>query len=355
VSAVLAATVVIGAGIAACLGTRALIPLLRRAAVLDRPNERSSHHIPTPRGGGLAVIAASLASWLVLIAAGMAPITLLAVIAGAGALAAISWLDDLRGLSPAVRLGAQGAAVALGIVAAMPGGAVFQNWLPPGLDMAAAALLWVWFVNLYNFMDGIDGIAGSEAAAIGIGLALFAVTGVGHDPALAAPGSVIPGGVIPGAVIAAAAIGFLVWNWAPARIFLGDVGSVPLGYLLGFLLLAAAARGHWKIALILPLYFLADATITLLRRLVRGERIWLPHREHFYQQAVRRGLGHATVVRRVIAADAILIGAGWAAENLSGGIGLAVAAATVLVLLASLAGRGGSAYTAPGTADGGQQ
>jgi UDP-N-acetylmuramyl pentapeptide phosphotransferase/UDP-N-acetylglucosamine-1-phosphate transferase len=342
----IAAIVVIGmAGMAACLGTRALIPVLRRAAVLDRPNERSSHEIPTPRGGGIAVIAAALAAWLVLITAGAAPVSLLAVIAGAAALAAISWLDDLRGLPPAMRLGVQCAAVAIGIFAAMPEGAVFQGWLPSGLDRAAAALLWVWFVNLYNFMDGIDGIAGSETAAIGVGLALFAVAGVGHDPALAALA----------AAVAAAAVGFLVWNWAPARIFLGDVGSVPLGYLLGFLLLAAAARGYWKVALILPLYFLADATITLLRRLARGERIWLPHRQHFYQQAVRRGLGHAAIVRRVIAANVILIGAGWAAENVSGPAGLAVAAATVLVLLASLAGRNGRAYTAPGTANGGHE
>ncbi|MGD9614190.1 MAG: glycosyltransferase family 4 protein [Alphaproteobacteria bacterium] len=324
-SAVLAATVVIAAGIAACLGTRALIPLLRRAAVLDRPNERSSHEIPTPRGGGIAVVGASLAAWLILIATGTAPLSLLAVIAGAAALALISWLDDLRGLSPAVRLGAQCAAVALGLVAALPEGAVFQGWLPPALDRAAAALLWLWFVNLYNFMDGIDGMAGSEAAAIGIGLALFAVTGVGHDPA-------------PAAAIAAAALGFLVWNWAPARIFLGDVGSVPLGYLLGFLLLAAATRGHWKIALILPLYFLADATITLLRRLARGERVWLPHREHFYQQAVRRGLGHEAVMRRVIAANLVLIACGLAAEAGHAAIALIAAVFCVLILLASLRG-----------------
>ncbi|HEX2151553.1 MAG TPA: glycosyl transferase, partial [Stellaceae bacterium] len=106
-ASVLAITVIGAAGIVACLGTLALIPVLRRAAVLDRPNERSSHQIPTPRGGGIAVIAASLASWLVLVAAGAAPLSLLAVIAGAAALAAISWLDDLRDLSPAVRLGAQ--------------------------------------------------------------------------------------------------------------------------------------------------------------------------------------------------------------------------------------------------------
>ena len=172
--------IIVGAGLAACLGTRALIPALRRAAVLDRPNERSSHEVPTPRGGGLAVIAALLAAWLGLIAIGAASTTLLPAIAGAAALAVISWLDDLRGLSPAVRLGAQCAAVAFGI-AAMPEGAVFQFWLPPWLDRAAAALVWVWFVNLYNFMDGIDGLAGTETAAIGIGLALFAVIGVGRD------------------------------------------------------------------------------------------------------------------------------------------------------------------------------
>jgi UDP-N-acetylmuramyl pentapeptide phosphotransferase/UDP-N-acetylglucosamine-1-phosphate transferase len=346
----LAIAVIIGAGIAACVGTRALIPLLRRAAVLDRPNERSSHAVPTPRGGGIAVIGAALASWLVLIAAGAASATLLAVIAGAALLAAISWLDDLRGLSPSVRLGVQCAAVALGLLLALPEGAVFQGWLAAPLDRAAAALLWVWFVNLYNFMDGIDGIAGSETASIGIGLALFALTGIGPAPALAAPA----------AALAAAAIGFLVWNWAPARIFLGDVGSVPLGYLLGFLLLATAARGHWKLALILPLYFLADATITLLRRLILGERVWLPHREHFYQQAVRRGFPHAAVVRWVIVADAVLIGCAWIAETVSGAFGLGIAAATVLALLASLAGAGRRSYTAPDPfekrpAKGGQQ
>src|SRR5881275_2653214 len=107
----LLAAAIAAVGLIACLGTRALIPLLRRASVLDRPNERSSHAVPTPRGGGIAVVAASLAAWLVLIAAGTAPLSLLAVTAGAAMLALISWLDDLRGLSPAVRFGAQCAAV----------------------------------------------------------------------------------------------------------------------------------------------------------------------------------------------------------------------------------------------------
>src|SRR5262249_8518695 len=128
-----------------------------------------------------------------------------------------------------------------------------------------------------------------------------------------------------------------VWNWSPARIFLGDVGSVPLGYLLGFLLIAIAARGRWQIALILPLYFLADATLTLVRRLFDGDPVWLPHRKHYYQQAIRRGLDHATVVKRVIGADLLLIACGWTAENGLGLISLGAAVAITAALLMGLA------------------
>jgi UDP-N-acetylmuramyl pentapeptide phosphotransferase/UDP-N-acetylglucosamine-1-phosphate transferase len=324
------AAILVGAGLFACLGTWGLIPLLRRAAVLDRPNERSSHATPIPRGGGIAPLAAILLAWIALIPTELAGPALLFVVAGAVLLALVSWLDDVRGVSPAVRLSVQIAAVALGMSVVMPVGPVFQGWLPVWLDAVAAGLAWVWFVNLFNFMDGIDGLAASEAAAIAIGLFLFASWGAGEAPGLA---------VLAGAV-AVAAVGFLVWNWAPAQIFLGDVGSVPLGYLLGFLLLDTAARGRWKLALILPLYFLADATITLLRRLLRGERIWQPHRQHFYQRAVQHGLGHAAVTFRVIAANLLLIGCGWAAENGAGVYALAAAVAIVLVLLVSLV-RGG--------------
>jgi UDP-N-acetylmuramyl pentapeptide phosphotransferase/UDP-N-acetylglucosamine-1-phosphate transferase len=324
----LVAAIDIGTGVIACLCTRALIPMLRRAAVLDRPNERSSHAVPTPRGGGIAPVGAILAAWMALIAVGVAPSRLWLVVAGAWLLAVVSWLDDIRGLSPAPRLLAQIIAVICGAFVAMPTGLVFQGLLPAWLDIIAAALAWLWFVNLFNFMDGIDGLAGSEAAAIGAGLVLFTSVGTGEDPIFAA---------LSGA-IALAAIGFLVWNWAPARVFLGDVGSVLLGYLLGFMLLQTAARGHWKITLILPIYFLADASVTLLRRLLRGERIWQAHRRHFYQQAVQRGLGHAAVTSRVIAANLLLVGCGWAAENGAGPYALAAAAAIVLVLLASLAG-----------------
>jgi UDP-N-acetylmuramyl pentapeptide phosphotransferase/UDP-N-acetylglucosamine-1-phosphate transferase len=331
------AAIVAGAGAVSCVGTRALIPLLRRGRLLDHPNERSLHATPTPVGGGIAVVAAILVAWLALIAAGAAPPRLLAVWFAAVMLAIVSWVDDVWPLSPAIRLGPQLAAVGIGLFALAPGG-VFQGWLPPLLDAMATALIWLWFVNLFNFMDGIDGLAGSEAAAIGIGLMLFAGLGVGGDPGLAA---------LAGA-IAAAALGFLVWNWAPARVFLGDVGSVPLGYLLGFLLLDVAGRGAWKIALILPLYFLADATITIARRVLRGERVWRPHRQHFYQRAVARGLSHRSVMQRVVAADIALVGCGWAAENGGGLAALALAAAVVAALLLSLAdGRGARSASIP--------
>jgi len=325
---ILPALIVAAAGIIACFGTLALIPLLRRAAVLDRPNERSSHATPTPRGGGIAVTAAILSAWFAFIPIGVVPARFVAALLAAALLAGLSWLDGLRDLPAVMRLLAQFAAVVTGILVLAPAAPVLPDW-PMGIALGVAvAVLWVWFVNLFNFMDGIDGIAGTEAAAIGIGLLLFGGFGEGQGWA----------GAPLAAATAAAALGFLVWNWAPARIFLGDVGSVPLGYLLGFLLLWAAARGYWRIALILPLYFLADATITLFRRLVRGERVWRPHRSHFYQRAVQRGLGHAAVVRRMIAADTMLIGCGWAAENGAGDTALSLAFATVLALLFSLAG-----------------
>jgi UDP-N-acetylmuramyl pentapeptide phosphotransferase/UDP-N-acetylglucosamine-1-phosphate transferase len=307
--------------------TAALIPVLRRKGVLDRPNPRSSHARATPRGGGIAVCLAVLPIWVALGIGGRVALGVVAIVVGTVLLAAVSWLDDLRGLAPASRLAAHGLAVALGCFALPPAAIPLPGVLGPALYFAGIGLAWVWWINLYNFMDGIDGLAGAEAAAIGLGLVLFAGFGAGFDPRLAWLAAAILG----------AAIGFLVWNWPPARIFLGDVGSTTLGYLSGFLLIGAALRGHWRIALVLPLYFLADATITLGRRVVRGERFWEAHRQHFYQRALARGLDHGAVTRRVIAADIVLILCGWTAENGWGAAALAAAAASVALLLAALA------------------
>ncbi len=276
---------------------------LQRRAILDHPVDRSAHRVPVPRGGGLAVTPVLLAAWLVLTALEQAPAGTPAVVAVAAALMLLSWADDRRGLPIGLRLAAHLAAAVIGL-AALPGaGQVFQGYLPPLLDRAATALLWVWFINLFNFMDGIDGITGTETACLGIGTALVA--------SLAGP--VAGDRIAPALAAAAGGLGFLKWNWHPAKLFLGDSGSVPLGYLLGWLLLGLAGEGLWAPALILPLYYLADATLTLARRALRGERFWRAHREHFYQRALGTDGNHAAIVRLILAADLVLIGLGaWA-------------------------------------------
>jgi UDP-N-acetylmuramyl pentapeptide phosphotransferase/UDP-N-acetylglucosamine-1-phosphate transferase len=300
---------------------------LRRRGILDRPNKRSSHAVATPRGAGIALSGSVLLIWAALGISGRVSPVVIGIALGAVLLAIVSWIDDLRGLARGLRLAAHGLVVAMGLVALPQTANPVRAWLGPLPYLAAAGVAWVWWINLFNFMDGIDGLAGSEAAAIGLGLMLFAGLGVGLDPQLAWLAAAILG----------AAIGFLVWNWPPARIFLGDVGSTTVGYLTGFLMLGVAGSGHWRIALALPLYFLADATITLGRRLIRGARVWEAHREHFYQLAVGHGLGHAAVTKRVIAADLLLIVCGWTAENGWGAIPLEAAALTVAVLLVALA------------------
>ena len=307
-------------------GTWALAGLVRRwllgRAILDRPVERSSHRIPTPRGGGLAVVPVLAAGWLILAALGQAPAGAALAIGAAIGLALLSWLDDLRNLSVGVRLLGHLAAVAVGL-ASLPDGSVFQGALPPFLDRVAAALLWVWFVNLFNFMDGIDGITGVETAAIGVGTAMIA--GVTGDS----------GGMALALCATAGAAGFLRWNWHPAKLFLGDVGSVPLGFLLGWLLLDLAIKGLWAPALILPLYYLADATLTLAARVLRGERFWQAHSHHFYQRALGRDGNHAAVASYVLIGDAILVAS--AALALTFPLpALGLAALTVAALLAAL-------------------
>jgi UDP-N-acetylmuramyl pentapeptide phosphotransferase/UDP-N-acetylglucosamine-1-phosphate transferase len=302
---VLVAAVFVAASAAAGALTWLVLLTLRRRAILDHPNERSSHSTPTPRGGGIAVMAVVIAAAVLVAAFEPAPPKgLWHMLGGIAILAVVSWRDDLRSLSAMLRLTAQAAAVVIGLSGLPSEALVFQGALPLAADRVVAALLWIWFVNLFNFMDGIDGIAGSETVCITAGLVWLATVG-----------RLEPGAALLAAATGGAALGFLWWNWQPARIFLGDVGSVPLGYLIGWLLIGAAAAGAWAAALILPLYYLADATITLGRRAARGEAVWRAHRDHFYQRAVQGGLSHGQVVRFVVAGNVALIGLAVVAES----------------------------------------
>ena len=314
-----------GAGFVAVAALTGLVRAsLRRHGVMDRPNERSSHVGAVPRGGGIAVVGVLLATWLALwlweTCQECGSLFWIAL-AGALGLAAVSWLDDVRGgFSVVARLIAQIAAVGAGI-ASLPGdGLVFQGTIPALADHALAAAAWLWFVNLFNFMDGIDGISGVEGASLGLGAFLLAL--LGAVPAQLGPLALALAGV---------SLAFLLWNWNPARIFLGDVGSVPLGYLAGWLLLALAAAGAWQAALLLPAYYLADATLTLSRRLLRGRRIWQAHREHFYQRVVAAGWSHGRTAALIAGHNLLLVGLAVASQRSTAAAGAALATGALLV------------------------
>jgi UDP-N-acetylmuramyl pentapeptide phosphotransferase/UDP-N-acetylglucosamine-1-phosphate transferase len=312
--------VAVGTATVSTLLTWALVSLLKRRRILDVPNERSLHSVPTPRGGGWAILVAFALGSACLGSSPDRVLVHLPLIGGTLALLAVSWRDDRRPVGPLPRLAAQVIAVAVGMSTLR--GQVFQGWLPPSADYGLAAFAWVWFINLFNFMDGMDGLAGGEALAVGGGLFLMAPE-QGQEAL----------------ILAAAVLGFLVWNWAPAKLFLGDVGSIPLGYLLGAMLLRAAERGFWVASLLLPLYFLADATLTLLRRLVRREKVWRAHREHFYQRAVQSGRSHGRVALAVMVTNGALIVCAVGVAPTRSVLALASGAATVAILIAWMSRR----------------
>ena len=220
------------------------------------------------------------------------------------ALATISFCDDLKPLPARWRFLAQCIAVVLGM-STLENALLFNGALPTWLDYTATALLWLWFINLFNFMDGIDGISGVETISIGGGLLLLATFRGMPDATML---HIIPETyTFQGGIIAAAALGFLLWNWHPAKVFLGDVGSIPLGFLLGYVLLNTALSGAWVAALLLPAYYLCDASWTLLRRALRGKKVWQAHSEHWYQQAVRAGKTHSQVTLTIAGLNIALI------------------------------------------------
>ncbi len=251
---------------------------------LDHPNQRSLHTTPIPRTGGLGVVAGVAVGWAA--AGGTLPVALWG---GAGLLAVLSFADDRYGLPTSVRFLAHIAA-AVWLVAAM--GTDWNPWLWP---LAVAAI--VWMTNLYNFMDGSDGLAGGMAL---FGFGFFAIAAATHgqpDLALAT------------LTVAAAALGFLVFNLPPARVFMGDAGSISLGFSAAGFGMLGAVRGVWPawfpVLVFLP--FIVDATVTLLRRGLRGEKVWHAHKEHYYQRLIRMGWSHR---HTALAEYALMLGSG---------------------------------------------
>jgi len=276
----------------------ALRPAFARYATA-RVTARSSHTVPTPQGGGIAVVAATLiAAWLgaVLTNTGSALIEWVALGVAAVALALTGAVDDIRGLHPAPRLLIQIFAVGL-IIAALPDDFSVVPQLARPIERALLLLGGVWFVNLVNFMDGIDWMTVAETVPIAGAVVLLAFfAGIGILPTMVA-------GALLGAML-----GFAPFNRPVARLFLGDVGSLPIGLVLGWILIMLAGRGHLASALLLPLYYLADASITLARRIIRREAVWQAHRTHFYQRATDNGFSVLEIVVRVFVLNVALAG-----------------------------------------------
>jgi len=289
--------IIVGAFVVAVVATGLMRRYALQRRLLDIPNRRSSHSSPTPRGGGVAIVTAFLVGVLAIafdhqLNVGVAT----ALVAGGGAIAAVGFLDDRRALRASVRFLVQlGAAL---VVVSLLGGIsdrTLAQWGLQGhgvwLGATFAVLALVWVTNLFNFMDGIDGIAASESAFIA-GAGAWIYWYHGGDAGL----------TIAMLCLAAASLGFLKWNWPPARIFMGDVGSGFIGFSVAGLGLATSSRGIVPIEIwvILGGVFLVDATVTLIRRVARGDRWFEAHRIHAYQHLARRWKSHSPVTILVI-------------------------------------------------------
>ena len=301
------------------------------SSLMDVPNARSSHSLPTPRGGGVAIVITFLLGLGIAFFAGLGvPAEQFYALLGAGlGIALLGFIDDHAHIAARWRLLGHflAAAWALYWLGGMPplaafGGVLHLSWIGHLL----AAFYLVWLLNLYNFMDGIDGIASVEAICVCLGGAiLYGLLGSSLVEEL------------PLLMLAAAVLGFLIWNFPPARIFMGDAGSGFLGIVLGILSLQAAWVSPallWGWLILLGV-FIVDATLTLLRRLLRGEKVYEAHRSHAYQYASRRYGTHLRVTLAVIAINifwllplALWVGLG----GIDGGWGLAIAYAPLVAL-----------------------
>lgn len=285
----------------------AIRPLLQRYA-LARPNARSSHRVPTPQGAGIAVISATLA--VSGTSAVLLNLSAPVVLFGATIfIALVGMADDIRSIPVLPRLLLQAAAIAA-ILFVAPADLRIIPAGPLWIERAALLLAGLWFVNLVNFMDGLDLMTVAEVVPITAALVLLGLSGT-HPltPTLVA------------SALCGAMLGFAPSNRPVAKVFLGDVGSLPIGLLLGWCLLQLAWHQRLTAALLLPLYYLADATITLCRRIARREPFWSAHRSHFYQRATDNGFSVWQVVSEVFLLNVTLAALALFSVRLNSGLG----------------------------------
>ena len=273
-----------------------LRPAFKRYA-FARPNARSSHTVPTRQGGGIAVVAATImvSVGILYTASDEAGTIPLAIVFSAVVLIAIvGTVADIHPDYVVPRFLLQAVAVAA-VIFSLPDELRVAPLLPWWVERALLIFGGLWFVNLVNFMDGLDWMTVAEVVPVSA-----AVAAIGLQDMLP------PWAIVVSLALCGAMIGFALFNRPVARLFLGDVGSLPIGLMLGWLLVLVAGNGAPAAAILLPLYYLADATITLLRRVLNGEKVWQAHRSHFYQRATDHGLTVIAIVRRVFVVNLLL-------------------------------------------------
>lgn len=259
------------------IGTYAIMKLCETFGKSSHPNERDNHAGAIPKGAGLAVMI-SLVSFLCVVGTNGYVLAALLI------LTVVSAIDDYRGLSVKIRLLFQ--LISSAIIIFQLDAQIIPS-ISYIIEYIILTIALTWFINIYNFMDGIDEITASQTTMISIGLIAIAAlvpqiyNGIAYDSL----------------VIISAITGFWYFNRHPAKVFLGDSGSIPLGALIGWLLLSLASKGFWIEALMLPAYYLLDTAITFIKRLISGKKIWLAHSQHAYQNYVRSGKSHITTVR----------------------------------------------------------
>lgn len=273
-----------------------LIQTFNKKEILAHPNARSSHKSPTPIGGGLAILSGFLLGCIALAPTYTGPASnLIILFFSLSVIAIVSFLDDVKEVSVSFRLAIHILSSAFAAYIILKNGSILLNYLPYWCEFCFITLFIAGFINLFNFMDGIDGMTSMETIFLGLSVTIcFYLTGMPNKY------------IYLSLLLTVCTIGFSKHNWHPAKIFIGDVGSVSIGFIFAILLCTWAAAGYQLEAMILPMYYFADAGVVLLLRIINKESFWLPHNKHFFQIAVRAGATHAEIVLKVLKRNLIL-------------------------------------------------
>lgn len=272
--------------------TKLSISFFKKKGILDIPNNRSFHIKPTPTGGGWAIIIPTIL--LAIVSKAITP----SILFGAFILILISWLNDLKHIQPSIRLVFHSIAIAISLLSLdLTNNIILPNHIPNIIDKTMIFTAWLWFINLYNFMDGADGMTVSETLCICFGILFISLF------------TYIPLNIINLCLILIGSCSaFLIFNWHPAKIFLGDTGAIFIGYIISYMLLIIAKSGNGLIVLILPLYYIMDTSLVLFKRILKREKIFEAHqKQYFHRSIIKVKRTHCQTVKKVILFNIFLI------------------------------------------------